>query len=402
MSSTLHGARLVDADGDLSTGDIRFDGASITQIGAALDASPDATADEVIDCAGLIVMPGFIDVHTHGGGGCSLHTTDPAEIRAYARWAPITGVTAFLPGVVGSPGALPVAQIAAAVEAIERPDGGAQALGIHLEGPYVNERRRGAHPTTWLRTPDAEETERVLALTHSHLRILTLAPELPGAATLIRRLVEAGVTVSLGHSDASYEQALEAMRLGVTHVTHCCNAMRPLLHRDPGPLSALSESPTVYGEIIADGIHVHPAMVRALLKLMGPERAIIITDALAGAGTEDGAFEFGGQQARVIRGAARLADGTITGSVLTMDQALRNVMSMTSVTLSEASAMLARNPARAAHIAETKGLLQPGYDADLLVLDDTLALQATYCRGELAFATDAWQARVGASGVIAQ
>ncbi len=402
MSCTLHGARLVDAHGDLPSGDIRFDGTSITQIGAARDASPDAALDEVIDSAGLIVMPGFIDVHTHGGGGCSLHTTDPAEIRAYARWAPTTGVTGFLPGVVGSPGALPVAQIAAAVEAIEQPDGGAQALGIHLEGPYINERRRGAHPTTWLRAPDAEETERVLALTHGHLRILTLAPELPGAATLIRRLVEAGVTVSLGHSDASYEQALEAMRLGVTHVTHCCNAMRPLLHRDPGPLSALSESPTVYGEIIADGIHVHPAMMRALLKLMGPERAIIITDALAGAGTEDGAFEFGGQTARVIRGAARLADGTITGSVLTMDQALRNVMSMTGVSLSEASAMLARNPARAAHVAETKGLLQLGYDADLLVFDDALALQATYCRGELAFASDAWRVRVGASGVIAQ
>jgi N-acetylglucosamine-6-phosphate deacetylase len=402
MSYTLHGARLVDANGDLPSGDIRFDGTRISQIGAALDASPDATPDEVIDCAGLIVLPGFIDVHTHGGGGCSLHTTDPAEIRAYARWAPTTGVTAFLPGVVGSPGALPEAEIATAVEAIERPDGGAQALGIHLEGPYINERRRGAHPTTWLRAPDAEETERVLALTQGQLRIVTLAPELPGAATLIRRLVEAGVTVSLGHSDASYEQALEAMRLGVTHVTHCCNAMRPLLHRDPGPLSALSESPAVYGEIIADGIHVHPAMVRALLKLMGPERAILITDALAGAGTEDGAFEFGGQHARVIRGAARLADGTITGSVLTMDQALRNVMSMTSVTLSEASAMLSRNPARAAHITESKGLLQVDYDADLAVFDEALTLQATYCRGELAFASDAWLARVGPSGVIAQ
>ncbi len=414
MRCTLHGARLVDASGDLSAGDITFDGVSITHVGVAPDDAPhlalddapdesiDTSLDESIDGAGLIVMPGFIDVHTHGGGGWSLHTADADEIRAYARWAPSSGVTAFLPGVVGAPGALPEAQIAAAVEAIEHPDGGAETLGIHLEGPYINERRRGAHPTVWLRAPDDAEAERVLALTHGHLRILTLAPELPGAAAMIRRLVEAGVTVSLGHSDASYEQALEAVQLGVTHVTHCCNAMRPLLHRDPGPLSALSESPTVYGEIIADGIHVHPAMVRALLKLMGPERAIIITDALAGAGTEDGAFEFGGQSARVIRGAARLADGTITGSVLTMDQALRNVMSMTDVSLSEASAMLSRNPARAAHVAETKGLLQPGYDADLLIFDSELTLQATYCRGELAFASEAWRVRVGASGVIAK
>lgn len=397
MKCTLHGARLVDANGDLPSGDISFNGASITAAGAALN-----VPDEAIDAADMIVMPGFIDVHTHGGGGWNLHTSDAEEIRAYARWVPATGVTAFLLGVVGTPGSLPVAQLAAAVDAIEHRDGGAEPLGIHLEGPYINERRRGAHLPSWLRAPDANETEQMLALTHGHLRLLTLAPELPGAAAMIRRLVDAGVTVSLGHSDATYEQALEAISLGVTHVTHCCNAMRPLLHRDPGPLSALSESPAVFGEIIADGVHVHPAMVRALLKLIGSERAIIITDALAGAGTEDATFEFGGQPARVIRGAARLADGTITGSVLTMAQALRNVLRMTGVTLSQASGMLAHNPACAAKVADSKGLLRPGFDADILVFDSDLTLQATYCRGELAFATDAWCVRAGVSGVVAR
>jgi N-acetylglucosamine-6-phosphate deacetylase len=147
---------------------------------------------------------------------------------------------------------------------------------------------------------------------------------------------------------------------------------------------------------------VHPAMVRALLKLMGPERAIIITDAQAGAGAEDAVFEFGGQPAHVANGAARLADGTLTGSVLTMAQALRNVMSMTPATLSEASAMLARNPARAAGAAETKGLLRPGYDADLVILDDQLALQATYCAGELAYATETWRARASGRPVARQ
>src|SRR5579872_5913626 len=232
MRCTLHGARLVDASGDLPSGDLSFDGASITAAGVSLN-----TPDEAIDAADMIVMPGFIDVHTHGGGGCNLHTADANEIRAYARWVPATGVTSFL---------------AAVVDALEHPDSGAELLGIHLEGPYINERRRGAHLPAWLRAPDADETEHVLALTHGHLRILTLAPELPGASAMIRRLVDAGVTVSLGHSDATYEQALEAIQLGVTHITHCCNAMRPLLHRDPGPLSALSESPAVFGEVIAD------------------------------------------------------------------------------------------------------------------------------------------------------
>src|SRR5579872_1369193 len=247
MRCTLHGARLVDASGDLPSGDLSFDGASITAAGVSLN-----TPDEAIDAADMIVMPGFIDVHTHGGGGCNLHTADANEIRAYARWVPATGVTSFLAGVFGTPGSLPEAQMGAVVDALEHPDSGAELLGIHLEGPYINERRRGAHLPAWLRAPDADETEHVLALTHGHLRILTLAPELPGASAMIRRLVDAGVTVSLGHSDATYEQALEAIQLGVTHITHCCNAMRPLLHRDPGPLSALSESPAVFGEVIAD------------------------------------------------------------------------------------------------------------------------------------------------------
>lgn len=400
MRSLLHGARLVDADGDTSSGDLAFEDSAIVSVGPSPDGAPGSVN---YDASGLIVMPGFIDVHTHGGGSSNLHTTDPDEIRAYARWASTTGVTSFLIGVVGAPDALPEAQISAAVAAIvgahEGHEGagestGAQPLGIHLEGPYISERRRGAHLASWLRTPDSAETERLLALARGWLRVVTLAPELPGAEQLIQRLLAEGVTVSLGHSDATYEQALEALRWGVTHVTHCCNAMRPLLHRDPGPLSALSESPGVYGEIIPDGVHVHPAMVRALLKLIGPERAIIITDAQSGAGSDGGAtFEFGGQQVHISHGAAWLADGALCGSVLTMEQALRNVLRMTGVSLSQASAMLSRNPARATHAAETKGLLRPGYDADLIILDADLTLQATYCAGQLAYATDAWRQR---------
>ena len=398
MSDTLHDARLVDADGDSSSGAITCDGGRIIAVGEPVRGALGASGGAVYDASGLIVMPGFIDGHTHGGGGANLHTTDADEIRAYARWAPATGVTSFLVGVVGAPETLPEAQIAAAVAACAGPRDGAAPLGIHLEGPYISERRRGAHLASWLRAPDPLETERLLDLAQGWLRIVTLAPELAGADDLIERLVAAGVTVSLGHSDATYEQALDAVRLGVTQVTHCCNAMRPLLHRDPGPLSALAESPAVYGEIIPDGAHVHPAMVRALLKLMGPERAIIITDAQAMAGAEGGAdggatFEFGGQQAHISRGAAWLADGTLSGSVLTMEQALRNLLRMTGVSLSQASAMMARNPARAAHADKAKGLLRPGYDADLIVLDADLTLQATYCSGALAYATDGWRRR---------
>ena len=397
MRLTLRGARLVDAATDLAEGDLTIEDGRLLMAGAA---EPDAAgaAEQLVDATGLIALPGFIDVHTHGGGGFNLQTTDPAEIAGYARWVAASGVTAFLVGVVGIPGDLPQAQLQAAAQAVAGwlRGQGAEPLGIHLEGPYISDARRGAHQSSWLRRPDPAETERILALADGALRLVTLAPELPGAHAMIRRLVEAGVTVSIGHSDANYEQALEAIALGATHATHCCNAMRPLRHRDPGPLGAIAMSPQVAGEIIADGVHVHPAMEEVLIRLLGVERAIVITDALAGAGNGDGPFEFAGQPARVVGGAARLADGTLTGSVLTMDQALRNVLTLPGVSLAAASAMLSRNPARAAGAAARKGLLAPGYDADLVLLDADLRPCATYCAGTLIYATESWNERLAA------
>lgn len=397
MPFTLRGTRLVDATTDIPEGDITIDGTHIKAVGTQCIAPTEE--GRVIDAANTIVMPGFIDVHTHGGGGFNLHTTNAQEIGSYSLWTTATGVTSYLIGVVGTPGALPEAQLCAAVEAIEQlgqlePGMGAEPVGIHLEGPYINIKRRGAHVPAWLRMPDTAETERILALTKGCLRLITLAPELPGAAAMIQQLVEAGVTVSMGHTDATYEQAQEAIALGVTHMTHCFNAMRPIHHRAPGPLAAVAQAPQVRGELIADGVHVHPSVMNILVDILGPERTIVITDALAGAGLNDTTFEFAGQPAQVICGAARLADGTLTGSVLTMKQALLNMLSMTSVSLSEAVGMLTLNPAHAACIAERKGRLHTGFDADVLIFDKELTLQATLCRGKLAFATDEWRERL--------
>ena len=394
MRFTLHDAHLIDATTDIAHGDITVAGTQIH----ALSHPGDVTGEQgnVIDASDMLVVPGFIDVHTHGGGSYNLHTTDADEIRGYARWAPETGVTSFLIAVVGVPGSMPEEQLRTAVEALHSRATGAEPLGIHLEGPYISAAKRGAHPTSWLRMPDQSETEQLLALTDGYLRLITLAPELPGATAMIRRLIDAGITVSMGHTDATYEQAQEAIQLGITHVTHCFNAMRPLLHRAPGPLAAAAKSEEVYGEVIADGVHVHPAAVNALVKLLGPQRTILITDALAAAGVPDVSFDFAGQPATVIHGAARLADGTITGSILTMDQALRNVLQMTEVTLSQAVGMLTLNPARAAQVSHRKGRLQASYDADLLILDSALTLQATLCRGEVAFASSGWKERLAA------
>jgi N-acetylglucosamine-6-phosphate deacetylase len=398
MRFTLRDAHLIDATTDIARGALTIDGMQIQAVECT--EYLDNQEDSIVDATGMIVVPGFIDVHTHGGGGYNLHTTDAGEIRAYARWVPETGVTSFLIAVVGVPGSIPEQQLRTAVEVLDEQIKGAEPLGIHLEGPYISVAKRGAHQPSWLRMPDVSETEQLLTLTDGHLRLLTLAPELPGSSAMIRRLVGAGITVSMGHTNATYEQSLEAIKLGVTHVTHCFNAMRPLLHRAPGPLAAIAQTEQVCGELIADGVHVHPAAMNALVKLLGPERTIVITDALAAAGVPEATFDFAGQPAKVIRGAARLSDGTITGSVLTMDQALRNVLQMTGVSLQQAVGMLTLNPARAAQVSYRKGHLQAGYDADVLIFDQSLALQATICRGTVAFANDEWRERLSAVYVL--
>lgn len=394
MQFTLRGARLVDATMDLGRSDITFSNTQIQAVGYI-----DDNASNVIDASDAIITPGFIEVHTHGGGGFNLHTTEVEEINAYAQWVPSTGVTSFLTTVVGVPDSLPETQLITAASAVEQGRlhafvKQAEILGIYLEGPYLSEKRRGAHPPVWLRMPDKLETERVLALTKGYLRLITLAPELPGAPAMIQRMVEAGVTVSMGHSEATYEQAQEAIKQGVTHATHCFNAMRSLHHREPGPIAAIAQAEQVRGELIADGVHVHPAMMDMLVRILGSERTIAITDAQSCAGGPEGPFEFAGQKARVVNGAAFLEDGTLTGSVLTMNVALRNIIEYTHVSLSQAVSMLTLNPARAVNVAERKGRLQAGHDADLLIFDQDLNLQATICRGQVVFATGAWKERL--------
>ncbi|MDW8060734.1 MAG: N-acetylglucosamine-6-phosphate deacetylase [Thermomicrobium sp.] len=389
MLVALVGGELVDGGSRQPGTCVVVDGERIRAVGR----SPSG-ARIVLDATGCVILPGFIDLHTHGGGGYALHTREPEELLAYARWVTRTGTTAFLATLVGAPDGFPERQLAAAAEALAIPVHGAQLLGVYLEGPFLNPARRGAHHPSWIRGPDPLLAERLLATARGTLRVVTVAPELPGARAVMERFVRAGVTVALGHTDATYEQASDALRRGARLLTHCFNAMPPLLHRAPGPLGALIERDDAVGELIADGHHVLPPVMRFLIRALGPQRIAVVTDAQPGAGAPLGTtFDFAGRPARVADGLARLDDGTIAGSVLTMDGALRTLIERVGVSLEDAAAMLSTTPARILGLGQRKGRILPGYDADLVLLDRAFQVQATLCRGRLAYANAEWLQR---------
>ncbi len=377
------------AGGEVIDGGVRHTGTSITIAHGQITArGPHKPSDSlVLDVSGLLLLPGFVDLHTHGGGGFSLHTKDPEEILAYSHWVVRTGTTAFLINVVGVPEGLPETELSTAAQAIARNSAaGAQPLGIYLEGPFLNPERRGAHHLHWLRQPDLNLAEQLLRALRGHRCVMTLAPELPGALALLECLQQAGVIVAIGHTNATYEQAREAFIRGARLLTHCFNAMPPLLHRAPGPIGALVEQEHAFGELIADGRHVLPPVMRILIGALGPHRTVIVTDAQPGAGLPPGTnFHFAGRPAVVEGDLARLEDGTIAGSILTMDQALRNLVRLVGISLEDTALMLSTTPARVLGLGHQKGRLLPGYDADLVLLDADLRVQATFCRGQVAY-----------------
>jgi len=375
----LRAQRAITPDETIEPGHVLVSGGTIEAVGPAVRAPEDA---EVVDLPEQTLVPGFIDVHVHGGGGFSLATSDPAEITAYSAWAPAHGVTAFLAGIVARNASDALPLMRAALNA-ETP--GADLLGLNLEGPFVSPDRRGALPSSWLAAPEAMAFDRLLEASAGRLRLITIAPELPGALNIIQQATAAAVRVSIGHTDAGYETALAGFQAGASHVTHAFNAMRPFHHRDPGPVGAALDSPGVTIELIADGVHLHPATVRMLIGAFGPDRVALITDAVTPAGLDEGRFRLGGQEARLQDGRVTLPDGTIAGSAATMDDVVANIVRWGAATLSAALRMAATVPAAVAGVAETKGRLAPGYDADIVALAPDLTVAATWTRGNLTF-----------------
>jgi N-acetylglucosamine-6-phosphate deacetylase len=373
QSLTLRGGTLLTPSGLRPGWDVAIAGSSIASVGQQLAAAPTD-----LDVSGLYVLPGFVDVHVHGAAG----TTEPAEM---ARFLPSTGVTSFLPTLAASSPDDTLAFVAQ-IARLENQDRAAEVLGTHLEGPFLSAERCGAQPRQHLRQPDTNEIERLIAVAAGTLRRMTLASELPRARDVIRRLIAAGVQVSLGHSSCTHQQALQAARWGATSVTHTYNAMAPFHHREPGLIGAALTAAGLLAELIADGIHVHPAAALTLIRARGPEAVAIVTDGLTALGLPPGPYAWSGRPITSDGAVARLEDGALAGSATTMNQAFRNLLGW-GVPLEQAATMLSRTPAILAGAPTRKGLIAPAFDADLIILDSDLRLAATYCRGQLAWTT---------------
>ncbi|ASW87117.1 N-acetylglucosamine-6-phosphate deacetylase [Mycobacterium intracellulare] len=347
------------------------------RIAAAAPGPPPRPPDrDYPDCT---VVPGFIDMHVHGGGGASY--TDADGIGEAAAFHLRHGTTTTLASLVTA--APP--ELLSGVRALTDATRSGTIAGIHLEGPWLNRARCGAHDHTQMRDPDPDEIDALLTAAGDAIKMVTLAPELPGADAAIRRFLDAGVVVAVGHTDATYEQTRRAIELGGTVGTHLFNAMPPLHHRDPGPALALLRDPRVTIELIADGVHLHPDVARAVIEAAGADRVAVITDAIAAAGRADGAYRLGAVRIDVVSGVARVqGTSTIAGSTATMDRLFRAVAGFGAnrdAGLAAAVQVTSATPARALGL-ERVGSLLPGYDANLVVLDRDLRVSDVMARGD--------------------
>lgn len=345
---------------------------------------PAGDAGKVVDVGDARVIPGLIDLHSHGFLGMDFVSTDRDAIPKVARALAEAGTTAFQPTSATSPVDILDRFILRAEELADGPVCGARVIGSHMEGPFLNAVRKGAMVEEFLLTPSLEQMEKWLDLGNGTINQVTIAPEMPGAMDVIRFLADNGVTVSAGHTDASYEQMEEAIRAGVSLACHTFNAMRPLNHREPGVLGSVLTNKNVTCELISDCQHIHPAVMRLIIQAKGPAHVAAITDASQLAGLPPGKYEAGGVVVTMEpSGLARLPGGTIAGSSATMVKCLRNLVEVVGVTFEDALQMTAATPARVAGVNAFKGSLAVGKDADIVVLDNDYNVLWSLVEGEV-------------------
>ena len=383
-ASVIKNGMVITPSKTIEKGVVVFEDGKITAVGQPNRAKVPRNA-KLIDASGKIVAPGFIDIHVHGGKGRDLMDASYEAIKDMAKFVVSHGTTSFVPTTISAPHSELLRTVGAVKTAMEKGTDGAEVLGAHLEGPYINLEKRGAHDANYVRLPSMDEIEEIWEASNSAVKIVTLAPELEGSKTLIQKLKELGIVASIGHSNATYIQTVDAMKRGVRHATHMFNRMRGFDPREPGVVGAVLVHDELTAELICDGIHVHPAAMNLLTRVKEPERVMLVTDAIRAAGMPDGEYALGKQRIIVKDGVSRLESGDFAGSTLTMDRAVRNIMRLVETPLQRAVKMATINPAAVVNVDENKGSLESGKDADIVIIDDEINVYLTIVKGKILY-----------------
>lgn len=333
--------------------------------------------DEKIDANGNYVFPGFIDIHIHGAGGFDTMDGTAEALENISKTIATKGVTGFLPTTMTMDKSSILAALDNVRNAMENGVSGAEILGVHMEGPFINVEKMGAQNPEYIMKPDYDLVKDYLDI----IKIITLAPEEDENHEFIKKLNE-DVVLSIGHTNASYEQAMDAIENGISHATHTFNAMTPLNHRSPGVIGAVMNT-DISCELIADCIHVHPGAFNVLIKVKGDEKVILVTDSMRAGCIKEGIYDLGGQEVIVKDGAARLRTGSLAGSVLTLNVALKNIVENTDLNFSQAANMICQNPANLLGLGDSKGSISIGKDADFAILNEEYKVEKTILAGNI-------------------
>ncbi|MCZ2856877.1 MAG: N-acetylglucosamine-6-phosphate deacetylase [Candidatus Bathyarchaeota archaeon] len=368
----------------IEKGVVVFEDGKITAVGQKNRIKVARTA-EVIDASGKIVAPGFIDIHIHGGKGRDLMDASHEAVKEIAKFLASHGTTSFVPTTISATHSKLLRAIKAVKTAMKKGTDGAEVLGAHLEGPYINLDKRGAHDANYVRLPSMDEFEEIWEASDCAVKLVTLAPELEGSEMLIQRLRELGIVASIGHSNATYTQAVDAIKHGARHATHMFNRMSVFDPREPGVVGAVLIHDELTAELICDSIHVHPAAMSLLTRVKGSEKVVLVTDAIRAAGMPDGEYTLGKQPIIVKDGISRLESGDLAGSTLTMDKAVRNIIRLVGTPLQTAVKMSTINPAVVVNVDGNKGSLEPGKDADIVIIDDEINVHLTIVKGKIVY-----------------
>lgn len=338
--------------------------------------------DQILEIIDGWIAPGFIDIHTHGGYGHDAMDSTGNALKEISCFLARHGVTSFIPTTMAGPEDAVWESIENCSNYAPIPEG-ANILGVHVESPFISTRFRGTQPVEQLRNPSKEEYQAWF--NSGILRLVTIAPELPGAMEFIREGSRRGVKFAAGHTSATYEQMLEAIDAGINQATHIFNGMPSLHHREPGPVGAALADDRIYAQLIPDGIHIHPAVMKIIIRAKGVSRTILISDANRGAGMPDGTYNLGSVRVHIKDGVARNDEGGLAGSTVSLDLGIRNVMKATNMALPEVVPMATSTPAEAMGINDHKGRIAPGCDADIIVLDDEGFVKMTMIQGKIIF-----------------